>query len=421
MNTRNRNLSVLMIAFVLACLCAAGPADVGQVATEDLSGCKLPHGIQELPEAGSPKAMQAKGYIFSVKQNRLAMDPLARRNERPASFKQFLDAVAADKTGDIFFESASKDLALIATSGRIQSLGSHYLHEFNGVEMSEPTVAKFTEEGETVLGILPKVSLGECFLLKTLDKDLVLLRLVSVDADRRACTIQWVKAAAGSRIFDIPKGALIEPKPEDAGRRVMQPRLSGKEQAQLVERWKKRDELTKKVDSHLVSRQSLIEYCMTVVTAFASDPNRVWLDPEAPIAVQTLGRLGAVQAAPLLVKIIDAPLSVQAIVSEVTIEGSFACVPALIALGKPGAAACVDSLTQMTPEEWERPLRGRLLVVVVLQVEGEKVTRFVLEEKKRGLKDEQQVKNIERAIALIDEAKSLSDTVTDPYGIEKAK
>jgi len=138
------------------------------------------------------------------------------RNESPASFKQFLDAVVADKTGDLYFKSVGKDLALFAMSGRIQSLGLHYLHEFSGVEMSEPAVAKFTEEGETVSGVLPKVSLGECFLLKTLEKDLVVLRLVSVDADRRACAIQWVKAADGSRTFDIPKDALIEPKPQDS-------------------------------------------------------------------------------------------------------------------------------------------------------------------------------------------------------------
>jgi len=366
--------------------------------------------------------MQAKGYIFSFKQNRLAMDPFGRRSESPASFKQFLDAVVADRAGDLYFKSVGKDLALFAMSGRIRSLGFRYLHEFSGVEMSEPTVARFTEEGETVSGVLPKVSLGECFLLKTLDKDLVLLRLVSVDADRRACAIQWVKAAAGSRIFDIPKGALIEPQPQDSdgGRTTSAwPQLSEKEQAQLAEQWKKRDELTKKVDGHLASRQSLIEYCVAIVEKAASEPDKAWLNPEVPIAVQTLGRLGAVQAAPMLSKIVDMRLPVDPIVWELTIGGIYASVPALIALGKPGTTACVDSLAQMTPEEWERPLRGKLLVLVVLQVEGEKVTRFVLEEKKKGLKDEQQVKNIERAIALIDDAKALFNTVPDPYAIEK--
>jgi hypothetical protein len=149
-------------------------------------------------------------------------------------------------------------------------------------------------------------------------------RLVSVDVDSRACTIQWVKAAPGSGTFKIPQGSFVEPEPQSSGDdRVTRtvPQLSPSNVAQLDEQWKKRDELTKKVDSLLAGRQSLIQYCMDVLEKAASEPNKASLNPVAPIAVRALGQLGAAQAAPILVRIIDVPLLVS-IVSEESIRGT---------------------------------------------------------------------------------------------------
>jgi hypothetical protein len=90
-----------------------------------------------------------------------------------------------------------------------------------------------------------------------------------------------------------------------------------------------------------------------------------------------------------------------------------------VAIGRPGAAACLDTLVEMTAAEWKRPWRAKFLVLVILRVEGEKVARFVLDEKKKMLTDKQQVNNIERAITLIDEVKSFVDASPDLYAIEK--
>jgi hypothetical protein len=284
-------------------------------------------------------------------------------------------------------------------------------------------LAPFCNAGPANVGHVTTEDLGECFLMRTLEKDLVLARLVSVDADRRARAIQWVKAAPGPGTFEIPQGPLVDPEPQSSGsnrttRTV--PQLSPSDVARLEEQWKRRNELTKKVDGCLASRQSLIQYCMDVVEEAASEPNKASLNPEVPIAVQALGQLGAAQAAPVLVKIIDVPLPVDPVVLELSLSKKYACVDALTALGKPGAVACLVALSRMTPAEWTRPLRARLPLLVILRVEGEKVARFVLEEKEKVLSDQEQVNNIERAIALIDEMKSFVDASSDPYALEKS-
>jgi len=383
---------------------ATGHVTIGEVPIEDLSSCKLRHGTVELPKDGSPKARKLNGYIFNFKEKRLAFDPFVLQNKEPGSFKEFRDAVIASKVGDIYFKSVGKDLFLLALSGRIKGLGKHYLFEFDGKELAEPEETFYVEDGEKIPGVLSGIRLGDCYLMTTVDGQLVLFRIISVDEDRRACAIQWIERALGAKTFDIPKGTIIQPKTTP---KPTVPATPGKERigepaivVETLEYWKRIEDMEKATQKYLTNRKATIQRLMNILKSGVNEAGHA-----APLAVKTLGKMRAAEAVPLLVSIIDTHIPSGASLS-LTVDNTFACVPALIRIGKPGAAACLDAIANLTPAERERPFKEKLLCYVILRVEGEKIARLLLEDRKKSVSEEQQIENLERALALISEVKS---------------
>jgi len=415
MKIRIYTLLFWMLSLILTGYCAAAQSPAAEVPREDLSACQLPHGFTQLPKAGSPKARKLNGYIFNFKEKRLAFDHFFLQNKEPGSFKEFRDAVIAGKLGDIYFESVGKDLFFLALSGRIKSLGKHYLFEFDGKELAEPEETFLVEDGEKIPGVLQGIRLGDCYLMTTVDGQLVLFRIISVDEDRRACAIQWIERALNAKTFDIPKGTIIQPKIKP---KPTVPATTGKELiggpsivVEPLEHLKAMEQFRKATQTHLNNRKSLIQSFITILKTphdpRAGEAKKARMLTEKAFAIRTLGEMRAAEVAPLLASMIDAPISAEVIVVDAdTIYNSFGCVPALIRIGKPGAAACLDAIANLTLAERERPYKEKLLCYVILHVEGENIARLLLEERKKSVSEEQQIENLERALALISEVKS---------------
>lgn len=409
MKIRIYTLLFWMLSLILTGYCAAAQSAAAEVPREDLSGCQLTHGFTQLPKDGSPKARKLNGYIFNFKEKRLAFDPFVLQDKEPGSFKEFRDAVIAGKAGDIYFESVGKDLFFLALSGRIKSLGKHYLFEFDGKELAEPEETFYVEDGEKIPGVLPGIRLGDCYLMTKVDGQLVLFRVISVDEDRRACAIQWIERALGAKTFDIPKGTIIQPKRKP---KPTVPATPGKERigepaivVETVEYWKRIEDMEKATQKYLTNRKATIQRLMNILKSGVNEAGHA-----APLAVKTLGKMRAAEAVPLLVSIIDTRIPSDSL--SLTIENMFACAPALVRIGKPGAAACLDAIANLTLAERERPYKEKLLCYVILHVEGEKIARLLLEERKKSVSEEQQIENLERALALISEVKSWGGPTT---------
>lgn len=403
---------LLMVALMSVSDVSVGQSDTGQVAREDLSDCKLRHGITVLPKKGSRKSIEMNGYIFDFEKNQLGIDPFEREDKRPKTFKEFRDSVIADQTGDVYFESIGEQLGLIAFSGRIKEMGEHFLHEFSGLQLAEPELVYHVEEGEKLEGILAKISPGHCYLMTTVDGELVLLRVISVDGDRRACTIQWVMQAPSSEAFEIPKGRILEWQVGQSSARNAGEAAVGEAKAPVmpkmrfdrIEYVKGVEEFRRAIETHLENRQSVTRKLMEVLQG--EDGKGM----EGYIAVEALGTMRAGEAAGLLASIIDAPLAYGASWS-VTMDGWFPCAAALVKIGKPGASACLEEIVRLTLEEKERPFKQKLLCSVIVRVEGEKVARILLEDEKARVTDPQQTENLERALGFIDEVKSWDEAV----------
>ena len=380
--------------------------DIGiEVPVEDLSGCRLRHGITELPWRRSRKAKELNGYIFSFKENRLAFNPFELEDREAESFKEFRAGIIERKTGDIFFASGDRKLFFCAFSGRIKDLGEHFLHEFDGVELAEPEKISYEEEGEQITGLLPNICLGNCYLMTTLEGNLALLRVISVAEDSGSCAIQWVEGPAGAKTLEIPKGVILRPlikvevREQDAG--IRKPPEVPAIALDPIKYWKGMEQLQRAIENHLANRKTAIETLMKIVEGGVERGGHA-----VPLAVKTLGEIRAAEAADLLASIIDRHIPYGASWSA-RMDTLFPCVSALVRIGKPGVAACLHQIIKLTAEDKGRPFREKLLVLVIVRVEGEKVARLLLEDRKASVSEnKEQVENLERAIALIDEVKS---------------
>ena len=123
-------------------------------------------------------------------------------------------------------------------------------------------------------------------------------------------------------------------------------------------------------------------------------------------AVQTLGQIRAVEAVPDLISYITVPfpLSAKPLPDEVVVDNTFDAVPALVNIGKPAATACLDGIASLGPGQESR---AKLYLLVVLRVEGEKVTRFLLQEKLENATNEMAASNYKEAIESIEDVKSI--------------
>jgi hypothetical protein len=129
----------------------------------------------------------------------------------------------------------------------------------------------------------------------------------------------------------------------------------------------------------------------------------------------TLGNLRAVEAAPLLAKMINYNISGAESPNEAFVNTMFGCVPTLVKIGKPGAVECLKRIVNFTEKDWGNDMSITLLTLVIIRVEGEKYTRQIFDDFKTSLKDEKQIKNIERAIPYIDAARDLDGVIQDAY------
>ena len=67
--------------------------------------------------------------------------------------------------------------------------------------------------------------------------------------------------------------------------------------------------------------------------------------------------------------------------------------------------ACLDAIGKLTETDKNVPFREQLLSLVILRVEGEKVTKFLIEERLQKASTPEERENFQRAIALLDEVK----------------
>lgn len=415
MKTINYKLVIVLFCIFVINFCACGQVEVGKIPYEDLNDCKLLNGIQDLPKQGSPKDLSLKGFIFNFKTKKLDIDPLTKQDKFPSSYKEFRDSVIKAKTGDIYFKSVENHF-LYSLSGRIKNLGKHFLYEFNDVKMSVPEEVFYTEKGEKYPGILTNVKLGESFLMTTLEGELVLFRLIAVDNDKSCCTIQWIKANQGTNSFEVPKGEIIQPgyiSQTSSGNSEKSLNGSSEELnidvTKKIEYFENYEKLTKSINTYLANRKSSIESLLSVLkNNNINDSNMKYL------IIKTFGDIRAVEAAPYLSTIVDT-LILSGANFSITVDNMYGCVPSLVKIGKLGAVACLKEIINLTQSDWDKPFKAKLLLVVIVRVEGEKFTRQILEDFKTNLTDEEQVKNIEKAIALIDEAISYDGPKEDIY------
>lgn len=406
----------------------SGIVGIGDIPIEYLSECKLKHGIVELPHPGSPKSVQAKGYIFNFTEKQLAIDPLTLEDKEPNSFEEFRQAIIEAKTGDLYFKSGGDDLVLMAVSGRIENLGTKFFYELSGKTLAEPKEAVYTEEGEKLAGILVDVRVGNCYLMSTLEGDLVLFRLISLADDKRSCTIQWVKNAPNAKMFEIPKGPIVQAKKSPGRDRNIQNQVSGSYDIPAVpefpvdpiEWYKKLDNFQKSIDVHTTNRARLIQVLIDILKK-PYDPKagktarNVSLGQKRS-AIRALAELRAAEAAVVLARNITTPVGFEIFASADTVDNAYGYVPALVKIGKPGAAACIEVIAHLSSSmsEAERSLREKLLCLVILRVEGKDIAPLLLEQRKAETSDAEQIANLDRAIGMLDEVVSWGGVTAPP-------
>ena len=164
---------------------------------------------------------------------------------------------------------------------------------------------------------------------------------------------------------------------------------------------------SKEIDTHLAKRAELIQSCMETLstpidTSSGDEQEMIAAFQEHRKALTTLGELRAVEAAPLLAKMIFYRIPDDSAINPTFIDTMFGCVSTLVKIGKPGAVECLKRIVNFTDEDWKNEMDPTLLVLVVLRLEGEKATRVLFEDYKASFTNEQQIKNMEKAIILID-------------------
>lgn len=174
------------------------------------------------------------------------------------------------------------------------------------------------------------------------------------------------------------------------------------------------------IDTHLENRAKVIKYCMdtfsTPINMESGNEQKIMAAyEEQRKALLTLGKLRAAQAAPLLAGMITYNIPGNESSNPSFVNRMFGCVPTLVKIGKPGAVECLKRIINYTEKDWENDMDVTLLVLVIIRVEGEKSTRQIFDNFKSSLKDETQIKNIERAAPFIDAARDLDGVVMDAY------
>lgn len=406
-------LCMLLLGSVsaLAPFTASGQAPPKPVAREDLSDCKLRNGIQELPDFISFRAREMNGYIFDFASGRLAYDPLTTKKQQPETFKEYRDAVLKERTGDICFSIGEDKAMLIAFSGKIKDLGERYLYEFNGVELPDPEEVSIELRKEKWQGVAISILPGRCYLVKTLDGKLVLLRILALSPAKRTSTIQWVVRRDEAKTFEIPKSKLIAPDTKEEELEAIRERarleaaqakpFKTPELRQLeLKQLENRQQMQLVLDLHIANQKALTKALMDVLDDEKAD-NAV-----RATAARAMGQMRAVEAIPILCRRIDLR-DANALKSEATIKNTYPCVVALIEIGKPSSHAASDYLIQLRSDDTDRVTtrKRELFTLVIVKVEGEDVANFLLEKAIEDQKQDAAKKNLLDAKRLIQKVK----------------
>ena len=179
-------------------------------------------------------------------------------------------------------------------------------------------------------------------------------------------------------------------------------------------------EKSKEIDALLAKRAELIKSCMetlsTPIDMSSNDEQKIMAAyMEQRKALTTLGELRAIEAAPLLAKMIIYRIPDDSAINPTFIDTMFGCVSTLVKIGKPGSIECLKRIINFTDQDWENEMDPTLLVLVILRVEGQKATRVLFDDFKASFKNEQQIKNMEKAIVLIDASRDLDGRLQEPY------
>ena len=182
--------------------------------------------------------------------------------------------------------------------------------------------------------------------------------------------------------------------------------------------------LSKEIDTQLENRAKIIKSCMdrfsTPLDMSSGDEQKIMAAyQEQGKALITLGKLRAAEAAPLLADMIGYNISGDESSNPTFVDRMFGCVPTLARIGKPGAVACMKRIVNLTEKDWENDMNVTLLTLVIVRVEGEKMTRVIFDDFKSSLKDEKQIKNIERTMPYIDAARDLDGFARDSFTMLK--
>jgi hypothetical protein len=287
----------------------------------------------------------------------------------------------SEKTGDLIYSSLNAG-TLVAVSGRMSDLGSHYLYEFDGKDLPKPAAVWGTKEksaaGEGTPGAMEGIEEGHCFLLEGVDGKFALVRLVA--KQNRAAMVQWAYQPDDSTRFVVPKGVVT------AYEERREPAVALPTTGAPIP-----DEL-RRAKEYVAQRAAVIEPLRKMVAQDAKTREQVGAKVEA---IRLLGQLRAAEAAPdLAAQVVFRDPYVRS--TEFIVEKEFPCVGALTAIGKPGSLAALEAIARLGPvprleEDPEPQLRLFLLTLVVLRVEGHAVAQFMMERRLEQATPEAQV------------------------------
>jgi hypothetical protein len=188
--------------FAASVLAAARTAPAAVPFAEDLSACKLPNGIVTLPIAASrPPAAPA---LLKLATGGLAPLP-AGDNGQPLPPARLVDDLRASKDADLQYLPDAQG-SLWAFSGRILELGSLYLSDAAGRQLSAPMDIPATSRNAA--GLYPGVAEGRTYLVQTTDNRYALLRIL--EKTPTALVAQYVYQPSGALAFDVPRGDLVD-------------------------------------------------------------------------------------------------------------------------------------------------------------------------------------------------------------------
>jgi len=394
-----RTLKTSLGAGIASLLAFAGVGFADPVASvDDLEKCELPHGIALLPEERSPEVRRLGGVIFRCSTGKYASVPRETEDGQRLRAPDIYALIRKDQLGDLCYSRLNKG-TLVAWSGRLADLGEGMLAAQAGRRLLDPPVVYSKEErsGDSPKGyegMIEFITEGRCYLLKTTDEKYALVRLLEMGKD--GALIQWVLQPDGGRTFAIPAGAPVDyvrrwKPPATDGAKTPPPANVPNLHVAAVD-VSSPARFAAALEQHLCNRQSVAEALIGVV--------RTGHGPEKARAIKALGEMRVAAAAPVLAADIGW-MDRWAVRSEVTIDNTYPCVPALVSIGIPGASAAIKELSTQKPTPDTGHGRRKLLASVVQRVYGKKAAGVVLHEAIATAKTDEERANLQEALKVL--------------------